>query len=218
MLILIVINHRHWLPWISERFVRERDRDRIEVHEIAAPDALPDDVASAVRGLLAKGRTRAALALLYRASVVRLADALGTPLPPGATESECLRQARRLAEPSYAALFPRIVRCWQSAAYAQRVPQTKRGRGTAGRLERARAGAGMNRRAWGIGALVLLACIAVGAWWSYTFEHVEDDIDSPLHGEALYNPLYALKKVLQARGIDAVSRANLNLQAMSPEW
>jgi len=59
---------------------------------------------------------------------------------------------------------------------------------------------------------VLLALIA--AWWMYTFEQVEEDLPTPLRGEARYNPFYGLKKVLQARGLEVESRANFNLQAM----
>ncbi|MEO7325545.1 MAG: DUF4350 domain-containing protein [Dokdonella sp.] len=71
----------------------------------------------------------------------------------------------------------------------------------------------------GRNAVIALACVmaiaALGLWWSNTFERVEEEVAAPLHGEALYNPLYALKKVLQARGIDVDTRANLNLQAMA---
>jgi hypothetical protein len=69
------------------------------------------------------------------------------------------------------------------------------------------------------GALITLAALmalaALGLWWFHTFERVEEEVAAPLHGEALYNPLYALKKVLQVRGIDVTTRANLNLQAMA---
>jgi hypothetical protein len=124
LIALLVRYHRLWLPWISDRFERERKPDALEVHDITLPDQLPDDVPGAVRALWQQGRQRAALALLYRAAVLRLDDALGTPLPPGATEAECLRRSRRLADTGYAELFARIVRCWQAAAYAQRLPSS----------------------------------------------------------------------------------------------
>jgi len=73
----------------------------------------------------------------------------------------------------------------------------------------------MNRRGVLIAFALVLLCALFGAWWMYTFERVEEDVPVALKGEARYNPLYGLKKVLQARGIDAVSRANVNLQAMS---
>lgn len=121
---LLLRFHRLWLPWISDRFERERAPDALAEHAIALPETLPDDLPGAVRALWQQGQPRAALALLYRAAVLRLDDALGIALPPGATEAECLRRARRLDDSDYAQLFARIVRCWQAAAYAQRLPST----------------------------------------------------------------------------------------------
>lgn len=125
LVVLLVILIRYadrWLPWISDRLERERPLEALTEHAIETPDALPDDVPAAVRALWTRGRQRAALALFYRAAVQRLIDTLGTPLPPGATESECLRQARRLSDRNYANLFARIVRSWQGIAYAERAP------------------------------------------------------------------------------------------------
>ena len=73
------------------------------------------------RALWQAGRQRAALALLYRASVERLAQQLGKALPPGATEAECLRRARGLAE-TPRGVFGQVVRVWQAAAYGRRLP------------------------------------------------------------------------------------------------
>ncbi|MEO6688642.1 MAG: DUF4129 domain-containing protein, partial [Dokdonella sp.] len=122
VLVLVILNHRRWLPWISDRFVPVRRADDVSVHDVAAIEPLPEDIPAAVRELLRQSRVRAALALLYRAGVGRLSDVLGTSLPPGTTEAECLRQSRRLRDPHFAALFARIVRGWQAAAYAQRPP------------------------------------------------------------------------------------------------
>lgn len=122
---LLVANVRRWLPWISDRVAGMRALDEVRAVAIAPLEALPDDVPAAARSLLQQGRTRAALALLYRASLERLSDALGTPLPPGATESECLRHARSLGDARHLDLFARVVRGWQAAAYAQRTPSTR---------------------------------------------------------------------------------------------
>jgi len=64
----------------------------------------------------------------------------------------------------------------------------------------------------GLASAMLLAALA--AWWFTTFERVEDDIPAPLHGEARYNPFYALKQTLKARGIEVAARADLDLPAM----
>jgi hypothetical protein len=122
LLVVLIMNLQRWMPWISDRFERPHGPDEVGIRDIAVAEALPDDIPSAVRALWQQGRAREALALLYRAGVARLAEALGAPLPPGATEAECLRRARQLQGNAYAVLFARIVRCWQMAAYAQRLP------------------------------------------------------------------------------------------------
>jgi hypothetical protein len=121
LLVMVLFSAPRWLPWVATRRARRRAPAAIEMHDIAAAAAIPDDIPAAVRAGWGRGHVRQALALLYRAAVARLADRLGTPLPPGATEADCLRHARRLGS-AYEPLFARIVRCWQAAAYAQRPP------------------------------------------------------------------------------------------------
>jgi hypothetical protein len=72
----------------------------------------------------------------------------------------------------------------------------------------------MNRRNWLIALAMLVPLAAIVAWWFNTFERVQREFDAAPRGEARYNPMYALKKALQARGIAVDSRANLNLPAM----
>jgi len=72
----------------------------------------------------------------------------------------------------------------------------------------------VNRRSLGISLLIAVLLALFVAWWTYTFEYAEEERPAPLRGEARYNPFFGLKKVLQARGVDVESRANLNLQAM----
>lgn len=75
----------------------------------------------------------------------------------------------------------------------------------------------MNRRTL-IG--VFLALVLLGAfagWWFATFERVEQERPGPLAGEARYNPLFGLKKVLEARGYKVDSRANFNARTLDLE-
>ena len=77
---------------------------------------------AAVRRLWADGQPRAALALLYRASVVAMAGRARVELPPGAPEAQCLRAAAALEAEAGRDVFVRTVRTWQYAAYAGRLP------------------------------------------------------------------------------------------------
>lgn len=65
-----------------------------------------------------------------------------------------------------------------------------------------------------IALIMVLAAAAIGggvAWFLHTYEKVEREIALPPRGEADYNPLYALKKALQADGLKVESRQRLNL-------
>ncbi len=112
-----------WMPWLRDKMPAKRELDDITEKEVIDLDTLPSDLSSAVRQLWAQ-QPRAALALLYRGSVEKLADRLGAPLPPGATEAECVRRSRRLAHPESEAIFQKVVRAWQAAAYAHRLPNS----------------------------------------------------------------------------------------------
>jgi len=87
-----------------------------------APETLPEDLPGAVRALLAAGRLREALALLYRGTLSALVHGAGIPLRASDTEGEALAQVRERAEPQAVRDFAELVGLWQAAAYAQRLP------------------------------------------------------------------------------------------------
>lgn len=112
-----------WMPWLKDKMPAKRELDELTENEILDLDTLPSNLSHAVRALWAQ-QPRAALALLYRGSVEKLSDRLGTPFPPGATEAECVRRSRRLTQSESQAIFQKVVRTWQAAAYAHRVPDS----------------------------------------------------------------------------------------------
>lgn len=65
------------------------------------------------------------------------------------------------------------------------------------------------------GGLPLLAIAAFGWWFFSTYHRVSKELPLPPRGEARYNPLLALRKTLQAQGIEAISRADLDLAEMA---
>lgn len=74
----------------------------------------------------------------------------------------------------------------------------------------------MSRRNRLIG--IAVACVLLGLivfWFLSTFHRVEREFDLPPRGEARYNPLFALKKSLQAQGTLVLSRGDFNLPAMA---
>lgn len=73
----------------------------------------------------------------------------------------------------------------------------------------------MMRRNLIIGGVASLLLGLIVVWFLTAYQRVEREIDLPPRGEARYNPLLALKKTLQARGLEASSRGDLNLAAMA---
>lgn len=112
-------HYRHWLP----RFKRRRRRPGGPATHVAGldirPESLPDDIGAAVRDHLGAGETRAALALLYRASLSRLVHAYALPVHPGTTENECLTLLRaRRPEERLLAFMGKLTRLWTATAWA----------------------------------------------------------------------------------------------------
>jgi len=89
-----------------------------------APETLPADLPGAVRALVAAGRLREALALLYRGTLSALVHGHGVPLRESDTEGEALARVQSRAEAHLARDFTELVALWQAAAYAQRLPSS----------------------------------------------------------------------------------------------
>ncbi|MCC4594479.1 DUF4129 domain-containing protein [Xanthomonas campestris pv. phormiicola] len=123
LVLVLLLTAKHWLPWMRGSV---RKRAAVETPVAHAPvvsaEPLPDDVATLAHRLWREGRQRDALALLYRASVATVCERANLVLPPGATEAQCLRASRRLQDDADRSLFARMVRTWQYAAYAGRLP------------------------------------------------------------------------------------------------
>jgi hypothetical protein len=80
------------------------------------PESLPADIGAAALALWSRGERRAALALLYRGLLSRLAHVHQVPIRDSSTEGDCLLLAAHLASGprDYAA---RLVPVWQRAVY-----------------------------------------------------------------------------------------------------
>ena len=81
------------------------------------PESLPDDIGTAARKLWDRGDQRAALALLYRGLLSRLAHVYEVPIRDSSTEGDCLLLAGRVIEAHRLEYATRLVRTWQRAIY-----------------------------------------------------------------------------------------------------
>jgi len=84
------------------------------------PESLPPDIGAAARALWDRGEHRAALALLYRGMLSRLAHTFAVPIRDSSTEGDCLSLAARTLDARQMDYITRLVRTWQLAIYAGR--------------------------------------------------------------------------------------------------
>jgi hypothetical protein len=115
-LIWKIMGNVQWRPGM--RFGRQRPPTKaVSLASQAAPVALPMDISGSANALVNAGDVRAALALLYQASVERL-EAMGVACTFANTENEVVRAVRRNASGEMSRFVEQLVRCWLSAAYA----------------------------------------------------------------------------------------------------
>jgi hypothetical protein len=81
------------------------------------PESLPDDVGDAALGLWQRGEQRAALSLLYRGLLSRLAHVHGVPIRDSSTEGDCVALAVTHLPADRSAYVVRLIRVWQRAVY-----------------------------------------------------------------------------------------------------
>ncbi|MGV8932919.1 MAG: DUF4129 domain-containing protein [Luteimonas sp.] len=122
LLVVLAMTANRWWPWLRSSVRMPPGETAVQIADASLPDVMPGDIADAARRLWREGRPRRALALLYRASVEAMTARADVVLVPGATESECLRASRRMPDAGDREVFAHIVRTWQYAAYAQRLP------------------------------------------------------------------------------------------------
>ncbi len=81
------------------------------------PETLPHDIGGAARALWDRGEHRAALALLYRGVLSRLAHVHHLPIRDSTTEGDCLALATRHLAPAGRDYASRVIVVWQRAVY-----------------------------------------------------------------------------------------------------
>ncbi len=115
---------REWLRWRQRQApVAERVAPPLWVQHLdIRPESLPADVPAAVRAHWQAGDARAALALLYRASLSQLAHRCAVPLHASDTEGECLAAAWQHAPADVAQFMRELTPVWSSLSYGHHHP------------------------------------------------------------------------------------------------
>jgi hypothetical protein len=88
------------------------------------PESLPADIGAAARRLWDRGDHRAALALLYRGLLSRLAHAHRVPIRDSSTEGDCLALAATHLDTARHEYASRLVRVWQRTVYGHASAET----------------------------------------------------------------------------------------------
>lgn len=80
-------------------------------------ESLPMDVVDEAKALLAQGNMRAAVALLYRASLIKLIHEQGIEISASSTEYECQQLVARTQSASLSQVFNQLTTVWLQVAY-----------------------------------------------------------------------------------------------------
>jgi hypothetical protein len=86
------------------------------------PESLPDDIPGTALEFWQREDHRAALALLYRGLLSRLAHVHGVPILDSSTEGDCLTLAVAHLPATRSAYAGRLIRVWQRAVYGNIEP------------------------------------------------------------------------------------------------
>lgn len=129
LIAFVIYRYRNWL---AAQFVRISPTPAPKAKPITlfgmdlTRESLPEDINANALSLLQAGNTRAALALLYRASLFHLIHS-GVDIHDGHTESECVQLMREhfiknTHAQSRIEYFARLTRVWQYLAYGHQMP------------------------------------------------------------------------------------------------
>jgi len=86
------------------------------------PESLPENIGPTALGIWEHGEHRAALALLYRGLLSRLAHTHSVPIHDSTTEGECLQLATANLSPTRVTYIARLIQVWQRAVYGNISP------------------------------------------------------------------------------------------------
>lgn len=125
VILALLVTIRAWL--------RARN-NRVSAQELALPaavggldirpESLPQDVGGEAWRLWQRGEHIGALSLLYRGALSALVNRFQARITTSATESECIAAATHVTSGERIDYFRLLTRCWQSAVYAGRTPDT----------------------------------------------------------------------------------------------
>jgi hypothetical protein len=121
----LIVASRRWWSVHGQALVAASTRLPSHVRELdIRPESLPAEIGAAVRAAWLAGEHRAALSLLYRGALSRLAHGLAVPIEDSSTEGDCIRLAETTLGDERSAFAARLIGAWQLAVYGDRALPT----------------------------------------------------------------------------------------------
>ncbi len=133
LILFLLFKYRHWLSDSLRGFKANQRADKPKPSSLfgleITEESLPEDIGASALALWQQGEARAAIALLYRASLTQLVNR-GLEIYEGFTEQECLNttkdQAKQLAINNEKIQYlAHLTRVWQRIAYGHLTPENE---------------------------------------------------------------------------------------------
>lgn len=122
----LLFKHTRWRRWLDRRILSPGNgytAPEVLFGMDIRPESLPDDLGEACRRLLAQGRHRQAMGLLYRGTLSRLVNGHGLEIDAGHTENECCQKVQAGLPSAEAAFFKGLTTLWINIAYGHQPPE-----------------------------------------------------------------------------------------------
>lgn len=117
----LIVASRRWWSVRGQALAAASARLPSHVRDLdIRPESLPAEIGAAVRAAWLAGEHRAALSLLYRGALSRLAHGLGVPIEDSSTEGDCIRLAHATLGDERSVFAARLIGAWQHAVYGNR--------------------------------------------------------------------------------------------------
>ena len=121
-LVIWLLRNRALLGGVSDQQIRQRALPAAVMGLDIRPESLPSNITAEALKLLKRGEQRAALGLLYRASLSVLVLRYRLQVTGSATEGECLELAREVLDQPAMQYQDALTQAWCFLAYAHDQP------------------------------------------------------------------------------------------------
>jgi len=125
LILWLISKYSHWLNWLNLNSRSKNEAASIP-NKILGMDigkeSLPDDIPARFKQLIDSKQYRAALGLLYRATLSVIVHRGDIEIPTSATEQECSQLVTKKRSKEESSFFKALTQSWVMLAYADKTP------------------------------------------------------------------------------------------------